>query len=388
MSVDCGQADFDWEACGGHVFSESGWRTLTGHVKQSQIDLGVERKPRERMERYNHPPALMPGCYVCRTIEIPLPLVAPSVSEGEGEGEGEEGAFLLPAAEIIPNLFPVGEAVAVPPLPPALNMFGEEVANQGPVPNQEQAARGIQGFINPDGMGAAQPNPNNPNALQGQGWLDGGGVGGALHAQAPGAFGAAAGAATGAEEAGKDKDKDKESSSPKVTTTTTTKDRIGKVLEVTAWEDDAPGTARVVEWLDTKETEVVKWNTSATEFGVTQIQYNVAEDKVTKRYALPPSRDASISASGFGTDCTFGVILRIRTLPRDATDDEEVVEKIVGIMEWPDFGAQILIRGSVWDDGNWTFTEKEIIKGPKHSSWQVSLSLRLKSISLYWWCLM
>jgi hypothetical protein len=146
-------------------------------------------------------------------------------------------------------------------------------------------------------------------------------------------------------------------------------EQIGTVLEICAWDDSSSlgGDARIIKWDDDATPEKIRWGADG-KFEATHIK--LKDGKVHMKYQDPMSRNTKLLNSMFGIECSFGAILRILKLP-PSENDKNLVWRLVGIMELPDFSASVFVVGSISQDGTWTFKEKSLISGASHSSWSV-----------------
>jgi len=318
LSRDSGEAGFDWEATSGLVMSENNWITMTGSLKQLATAYPLPQA-RPVLDRQEFPPELLPGCVVTRKVIMGAVQSSPSMS-----------AQTSPVAE---GVMDEPEPASAPE--PAAHVF----LNPGASPT-DLFRNALREIMQEQTSGRAPSDLfSTPPA-----------------AARPGAGSAGSEAGSGA------------ASAEAARTHNIESEQFGTVVGIAAWEGDVPGSARVVKWDNVEETELVRWNTSDYKFDVTHVTL-ASPGKISRRYGYPPARHASTTASGFGAEMNFGIILRTRKLPRQDDDEDDVVERLVGIIEWPDFGAEVLVKGCVWSDGSWTFEEKELLRGPKHTTW-------------------
>lgn len=152
-------------------------------------------------------------------------------------------------------------------------------------------------------------------------------------------------------------------------------EQIGTVLSITDWPNDPiPGTAREIQWDESGEREVVRWGADNGVFDVNHVL--VKNGKVVNKYPNPTPLLGKILGSGFGSEQTYGIIVRLRFIEKKSSTPESTKETInleddvVAIVEWPDFNATVLATGSQWKDGHWLLTEKKLISGPPHIGWE------------------
>eukprot|EP01041_Mallomonas_annulata_P001744 gene1744-3367_t len=178
------------------------------------------------------------------------------------------------------------------------------------------------------------------------------------------------------------------------TTTTTASSRrssieyeevIGTVIGIESWPDCGPGSARIIQWdsstssssssssndakSNSNNIEIVRWGANG-EYDVTHVQCN-KQGKIIQRYSKTVSPEIRATRQLFGLSRTFGVILRLRDDVRKDTDNSDILGRIDGIMEWPDFAAIIYVKGIKWIDGNITITEEKLLSGANHSEWTI-----------------
>ena len=162
------------------------------------------------------------------------------------------------------------------------------------------------------------------------------------------------------------------------TSKTTSSDVIGTVIGVGAWTDDLPGTSRIVKWDTTGETETIRWGSAGGHYDVTHVQ--MKGNKVVKKYPHPIHRMQKLANSMFGTECNYGVILRFRRLhysqSSTSTSTPQVINKIVGLLEIPDFGAIIFVVGCEYSNGSIRIEERRLVSGLDHTGWSVRFGVR------------
>lgn len=141
---------------------------------------------------------------------------------------------------------------------------------------------------------------------------------------------------------------------------------IGTVVDICEWPGCSEGSARTIEWAD-GETEVVKWGAFG-EFDVAHVVVD-SKNRVQFQHPYPVSKEASAAKAGFATDVSFGVILRLRSLPTRPDDDVDIQGRFDGLMEWPDFKATVYVTGIMYSDGQWTLFEEYVVDGSKDADW-------------------
>lgn len=189
----------------------------------------------------------------------------------------------------------------------------------------------------------------------------------------------------------------------------------GTVIRISAWDDDLPGTARVIRWDNTDEEETVRWGAGGRHYDV--IHVKMSNGKVVVEYPLPIALESQFINNYFGYQASYGVILRLRKVPMldessdsisnqlldshgnikniatvsrssfssDSLSPTEQIEdtaneklskiycKYIGVMEWPDFNAAVLVEGLQYEnnEGPVVLVEKKLLSGPKDSSWAI-----------------
>ena len=119
--------------------------------------------------------------------------------------------------------------------------------------------------------------------------------------------------------------------------------------------------------------ELMRWDVYAGDFGGMR-QVEVNENNGVKCYLpLPITRQEKAAIEGFGLELHFGIILRIRKLPLPSGSstelDEDIEHRLVGILELPDFNAEVLVEGYFWKDGIISFEERKLVSGTAHANW-------------------
>lgn len=148
-----------------------------------------------------------------------------------------------------------------------------------------------------------------------------------------------------------------------------TKEDIGTILEITDYYNNELGSGRIVQWED-GTTEKVRWGANGI-YDVTHVTLD-SSGTIQMKYPPPLSEDKRAAKSGFASDSTFGIILRLRSLPIHENDEMiDVTGRFDGLMEWPEFNAVVYVTGEMFVDGHWTLTEQKLIAGAEHSDWTV-----------------
>lgn len=143
---------------------------------------------------------------------------------------------------------------------------------------------------------------------------------------------------------------------------------VGTVIEVSSWEDDYPGTARVVKW-DSGTVEKVRWGAKGNIYDVTHAK--VVNGKVVGEHPRPMARSAKTVNQSFGVKLNYGVLIRLRKIPRTIEDDKNVVNRFIGVMEWPDFNAIVGIDGFEYISNEWLLRDVRLLSGPEDANWCV-----------------
>jgi hypothetical protein len=320
--------DFNWENIHGRLFSDDGWQTWTGSVHQlqvvndkgnnlfpTQIDSMEERRNKEDI------PELLPGCRVFRMISVPkTTIIQPPV---------------------------------IPPTPLSNDMWDEEHSDNHANDSDDSDAPTNITYIAPNNNSpvpiirisstdSITPSPSSPLIQEYSSPL------------------------TPFISNGLEVEKQ-------------SIEQFGTVVGLTSWGEGGlsigmgvPGTARIIKWDDIEEQEVVAWGTGdkLDRFDVTHVKLD-KDNKIITKYANPNSKLVQLGQSYFGSDATFGIILRVRQISRKDCDDSDVANRLIGVMEWPDFNSVVYITGYIRNDGSWSFTEKKLVTGPKHASWGI-----------------
>jgi hypothetical protein len=116
--------------------------------------------------------------------------------------------------------------------------------------------------------------------------------------------------------------------------------------------------------------QVVRWGAGGL-YDVIHIQ--MKGPKISKRFPHPVHRLQRLVNGYFGTECNYGVILRLRRLrysPAQGTG------KVVGLFEIPDFGATIFVVGFEDSNGSIRIEERRLVSGVDHTGWTVRFGNR------------
>jgi hypothetical protein len=144
---------------------------------------------------------------------------------------------------------------------------------------------------------------------------------------------------------------------------------IGKVLSIESWNGEA-GLARRVQWNRTGIVGLYRFGADGGRFDICHIETNKKETRVTKRYPFPETAEQIAVRNGFGYPKKYNVLLRLRkNCMAKKTNDGSEIDRL-GILEWPDFGAAVLVDCQCHHDGAVTMTEKRLIYGSNDSGWE------------------
>jgi hypothetical protein len=150
-------------------------------------------------------------------------------------------------------------------------------------------------------------------------------------------------------------------------TETETED-LGTVIDIGSWNDQAPGSARLVQWEGGSAPEWVRWDADGGVFDVTHVR--VKNGKVVARYPYPPTRLQQAADHHLGTGATYGIILRLRRISSNNKVESRGYDTR-GILELPDFGSVVEVSCAVAPDGVWTIREEKLLLGPIGTGWEV-----------------
>jgi hypothetical protein len=156
-------------------------------------------------------------------------------------------------------------------------------------------------------------------------------------------------------------------------------ERVGTVLKIVNWDidDPVPGMARLIRWDDDGTEQTVRWGADNA-YDVTHLK--AKEGSIVGKYPAPSKRSHLMYVNSFGLDATFGVILRIREASITSAERDTLQgtygfdlpsNRLLGLMEWPDFGAVVQVSGLAWADGRWTLTEEFLLQGTSHAPWSI-----------------
>jgi len=144
---------------------------------------------------------------------------------------------------------------------------------------------------------------------------------------------------------------------------------VGTVIAIEPW-NGVPNLGRRVHWSLTNEEGIYRYGGDGGRYDIVHVEVNEKSTRIRKRHPVPESAEQCASRNGFGSTRRYNVLLRIRKNGRrvETGGEKEVVNE--GILEWPDFGAGILVECKYFDDGAVSLTEKKLVFGSKDSGWE------------------
>jgi len=148
-----------------------------------------------------------------------------------------------------------------------------------------------------------------------------------------------------------------------------TKLPLGTVLSIESW-NGIPGVARRVRWNLTGQEGVYRYGGDGGHFDIIHVETNDKKTRVKKRYPNPESAEQCAARYGFGRGRTCNVLLRLRRCPEREVCTSDADLDCIGVLEWPDFGAGILVECTLHTDGAITIREKSVLYGSKDSGWE------------------
>ena len=141
----------------------------------------------------------------------------------------------------------------------------------------------------------------------------------------------------------------------------------GTVLSVEPWEG-IPAMARRVRWHRTGKEGVYRYGGDGGRFDLVHVETNDKNTRVRKRHPPPESLEQCAARYGFGKRRKSNVILRLSNRKNANADNTETCCE--GILEWPDFGAGVLVECTFYSDGAVAIKEKCLLYGSKDSGWE------------------
>lgn len=145
---------------------------------------------------------------------------------------------------------------------------------------------------------------------------------------------------------------------------------LGTVLSVEPW-DGIPAMARRVRWHLTGNEGIYRYGGDGGCFDVIHVEANDKGTRVKKKHPPPETAEQCAARYGFGKRRTCNILLRLRRPPSRTPANEDLELRCDGILEWPDFGAGILVDITFYPDGAVFVTEKKVLYGSKDSGWEV-----------------
>eukprot|EP00934_Nitzschia_sp_Nitz4_P003374 Nitzschia sp. Nitz4//scaffold7_size249615//139053//145349//NITZ4_001183-RA/size249615-processed-gene-0.357-mRNA-1//-1//CDS//3329558460//3364//frame0 len=147
---------------------------------------------------------------------------------------------------------------------------------------------------------------------------------------------------------------------------------VGTVVAVEPW-GGIPAMGRRVRWHLTGKEGVYRYGGDGGRYDINHVEVNEKSTRVKKRFPVPESAEQCASRHGFGCGKRFNVLLRSRFLRRHrayARSKEQLEFTFQGVLEWPDFGAGILVDCVSKQDGSVAVMEREPLFGSKDSGWE------------------
>jgi SPRY domain len=305
-----------WESDDGWVSSDNGWEVWTGTVEYMSVEWETpSRSPvRSLMDGGEGPPMLREGCYVMRGVDWS--------NDGSGAKDGDEDGKKLYEAEKKEKEKRKAEEEAKEAGGSDSNTPSDDKSKEGSDPTSESA-------------------------------------------QEPVADSGSSGDQAKSEQVGpsKKKQKKKKIPSPKLP--------VGTVLSIEPWKG-IPGLGRRVKWHLTGKEGIYRYGGDGGRYDISHVDINEKNTRVKKRHPLPESSEQCAARHGFGANKKYSVILRLQRfgVAERCGDAGEEEEKRVGVLEWPDFGAGVLVDCILHSDGAISLTEKQLIYGSKDAGWE------------------
>ncbi|KAG7353154.1 HECT-domain ubiquitin-transferase [Nitzschia inconspicua] len=145
---------------------------------------------------------------------------------------------------------------------------------------------------------------------------------------------------------------------------------IGVVMSIESW-NGIPGMGRKVKWKLTGKEGVYRYGGDGGNFDLSHVEVNNKGTRVRKRHPLPESAEQCAARHGFGRAKSDYIILRLnRRQHKDLSIDGKEINSRRGILEWPEFGAGILIECLDQNDGSIVVTEQDLLYGSKDAGWE------------------
>jgi len=144
---------------------------------------------------------------------------------------------------------------------------------------------------------------------------------------------------------------------------------VGTVIAIESW-NGVPNLGRRVRWSLTNEEDIYRYGGDGGRYDIVHVEVNEKSTRIRKRHPVPESAEQCASRNGFGSTRRYNVLLRIKKNGRQVVLEDETELVNEGILEWPDFGAGIIVECRFFDDGAVSLTEKELVFGSKDSGWE------------------
>ncbi|KAK1745265.1 HECT domain-containing protein [Skeletonema marinoi] len=141
----------------------------------------------------------------------------------------------------------------------------------------------------------------------------------------------------------------------------------GTVLSIEPW-GGIPAMARRVRWHRTGKEGVYRYGGNGGRFDLVHVETNDKNTRVKKKHPPPESLEQCAARYGFGKRRKCNVILRLSNRKHANADNTDTC--CDGIMEWPDFGAGVLVECTIYSDGAVAIKEKRLLYGSKDSGWE------------------
>ena len=131
-----------------------------------------------------------------------------------------------------------------------------------------------------------------------------------------------------------------------------------------------PNLGCCVSWSLTNEEGIYRYSGDGGRYNIVHVEVNEKSTRIRKRHPVPESAEQCASRNGFGSTCRYNVLLRLckHGGKVELEGETELVKE--GILEWPDFGAGILVECKFFGDGAVSLTEKKLVFGSKDSGWE------------------
>ena len=143
----------------------------------------------------------------------------------------------------------------------------------------------------------------------------------------------------------------------------------GTVLSIEPWKG-MPGLGRKVRWHLTGKEGIYRYGGDGGRYDITHVETNEKGTRIKKKHPHPESAEQCAARHGFGANKKYSVILRLQRYGVTKETDGTKEEERAGILEWPDFGAGVLVSCTIHADGAMTVTEKQLVYGSKDAGWE------------------